>query len=267
MINTSKRSKNNSTRDLAWSMAILLFVESFLPGFVQASQHTIYCQMGGKSQLNKEVKRYVQTQAGMEKNTSFEFVGNELVRVEMQSPFLPGGPDQPEVQNFTPIGTSDMVNPFTGDFSYNIPIMDVDGYPINLAYNAGITMDQEASWVGLGWNLNPGVVNRSMRGLPDDFDGTEKVTKSFNMKKDWTIGFNGGMGFELFGFGGGGSVGLNASLGINYNNYNGFGAEVSFGPSVSISRENKLSVRLRLCVCSCGLCVYRDWEKIGRAHV
>ena len=34
---------------------------------------------------------------------------------------LTGGPSQPEVQSFEPVGTSDMVNVFSGDFVYNIP--------------------------------------------------------------------------------------------------------------------------------------------------
>ena len=76
-----------------------------------------------------------------------------------------GGPTQPEVQGFTPVGVSDMVDPFTGDFTYNIPLMNIDGYPVNIAYNSGVSMDQEASWVGLGWNLNMGAIVRSMRGL------------------------------------------------------------------------------------------------------
>ncbi|MFT5779190.1 MAG: hypothetical protein ACI837_002147, partial [Crocinitomicaceae bacterium] len=149
-----------------------------------------------------------------------------------------GGPDQPEVQSFTPIGTSDMVDPFSGDFSYNIPLMDVDGYPINIAYSAGITPDQEASWVGLGWNLNPGVVNRAMRGLPDDFNGTEKIEKKMNLKKNWTVGGSVGADVELFGFGGSGGLSVNATLGVNYNNYNGFGASFSFGADAAFSQSN-----------------------------
>src|SRR6185436_20469580 len=82
---------------------------------------------------------------------------------------LTSGPTQPEVQSFAPAGMDNMVDKFTGDFSYNIPLFDVGGYPINLTYQSGITMDQEASWVGLGWNVNPGVLNRTLRGLPDDF--------------------------------------------------------------------------------------------------
>ena len=111
---------------------------------------------------------------------------------------LTGGPSQPEVEAFTPVGTSDMVDLFSGDFNYNIPLLDVDGYPINIAYHSGITMDQEASWVGLGWNINPGVINRNMRGLPDDFNG-DIVEKEFNMKPNRTFGVKGGLGLELFG--------------------------------------------------------------------
>src|SRR6185312_11130627 len=100
---------------------------------------------------------------------------------------LTGGPSQPEVQSFEPIGTSEMVDPFSGDFTYNIPLMDVGGYPVNISYHSGITMDQEASWVGLGWNISPGVINRNMRTIPDDFDG-DIVTKEFNIKPNFTYG-------------------------------------------------------------------------------
>jgi hypothetical protein len=98
---------------------------------------------------------------------------------------LTGGPSQPEVESFEPVTTTEMVNLFSGDFNYNIPLMTVPGpnggYPINLAYHAGIGMEQEASWVGLGWNINPGVINRNMRGLPDDFNGDE-ITKTLVYK-------------------------------------------------------------------------------------
>src|SRR5690606_33543793 len=92
---------------------------------------------------------------------------------------LTGGPSQPEVQSFEPIGTNQMVDLTTGDFNYNIPLMVVPGpngsYPINLAYHAGIGMEQESSWVGLGWNINPGAITRNMRGIPDDFSGDQVV--------------------------------------------------------------------------------------------
>ncbi|MES2557362.1 MAG: hypothetical protein V4604_14505 [Bacteroidota bacterium] len=153
-----------------------------------------------------------------------------------------GGPTQPEVHGFTPIGVSDMVDPFTGDFSYNIPLMDVEGYPINISYNAGITMDQEASWVGLGWNLNVGSVVRNMRGLPDDFNG-DMVEHTTYMKPNRTISLDAGLNFELFGkeFKKNGQLGdgpatLSVNMGINYNNYNGYSTEFSFGPSFSFAK-------------------------------
>lgn len=146
-----------------------------------------------------------------------------------------GGPTQPEVHGFTPIGMNDMVDPFTGDFSYSIPLMDVEGYPINISYSSGISMDQEASWVGLGWNLNVGTVVRSMRGLPDDFNGDE-VQHTTSMKPNRTIGVEGELGAEIFGkelFNGefGDQASLSVSLGLSYNNYNGFATDFSFGPS------------------------------------
>lgn len=111
---------------------------------------------------------------------------------------LTGGPSQPEVQSFEPVGTTEMVDLFSGDFTYNIPLFDVEGYPINIFYQSGITMDQEASWVGLGWNLNPGVINRNLRGLPDDLNG-EEIKKEFNIKEDFTIGGNYDGETEVFG--------------------------------------------------------------------
>lgn len=159
---------------------------------------------------------------------------------------LTGGPSQPEVQSFEPIGTTEMVDLFSGDFNYNIPIMDIDGYPINLAYHSGVTMDQEASWVGLGWNLNPGVINRNMRGIPDDFNG-EEITRDLRHKDDATVGLNAGIGFELFGFGlkkrfaekKPNTVGLSINLGINYNNFRGLGFDFGMSPSVSCGNKIK----------------------------
>jgi len=164
---------------------------------------------------------------------------NELKEINL---IKPGGPDQPEVQSFTPVGTDGMVDPFTGDFSYNIPLIEVDGYPVNLAYSAGVGMEQEASWVGLGWNVNPGVINRNMRGIPDDFSGDE-IVQEYNQKDNWTVGTSAGANLEAFGLSLG-NFGLNASLGIQYNNYTGFSSDVSIGPSFSIAKKNQFEVGL-----------------------
>ena len=84
---------------------------------------------------------------------------------------LSGSPTSPEASGFAANSQENMVDLFTGDFQYNIPLLDIEGYPINLSYNSQIRMDQEASWVGLGWNLNPGSIARVVNGLPDDFNG------------------------------------------------------------------------------------------------
>lgn len=151
-----------------------------------------------------------------------------LKKVMLQAP--DGGPDQPEVQSFSPIDVSDMVDPFTGDFSYNIPLMDVDGYPLNIAYNAGVTMDQEASWVGLGWNLNPGVVNRNLRGLPDDYNGTEEIEKEMRIRPNRTTQLSVGTDIEAAGVGASADV----SGSIIFNNYDGISSTFSVGVQLPI---------------------------------
>ncbi len=147
---------------------------------------------------------------------------------------LTEGPSQPEFNSFTPIGTSDMVDLTSGDFNYNIPIMDVGGYPINLAYNSGVTMDQEASWVGLGWNLNIGQINRNVRGLPDDFRGDKLITDN-NLKPNVTIGVNPYLNAQIIGALDGPALSFGAGLDVQYNNYKGLSAVPSFGPSFKIS--------------------------------
>jgi hypothetical protein len=155
---------------------------------------------------------------------------------------LTGGPSQPEVQGFQPIGVSDMVDVKTGDFSYNLPLMDVGGYPINLVYNAGASMDDEASWVGLGWSLNPGTINRSMKGLPDDFKG-EGVQRKMNVKPDITTTAQISIPLssatdkiEIFGIKLNLRSGLNGSLALSYNNYNGMDVQYSMGPSATFEK-------------------------------
>ena len=114
---------------------------------------------------------------------------------------LTEGPGQPEVTTFQPIGADNMVDLFSGDFNYNIPLMTVPGpnggYPINIHYNSSVSMEQEASWVGLGWNVNAGSVNRVMKGLPDDFNGTP-VVKENNIKPSTNIGIEVELETELF---------------------------------------------------------------------
>lgn len=141
-----------------------------------------------------------------------------------------GGPDQPEMQAFSSVNNSNMVDLFSGDFSYNIPLMDVGGYPINLSYRSGISMDQEASWVGLGWNVNPGTINRNMRGLPDDFDGrNDSIKKVMNIRENKTIGVTTAAGAELVGL----PLHVGASMGVFHNTYKGWGIENGLNASIN----------------------------------
>lgn len=156
---------------------------------------------------------------------------------------LTGGAAQPEFNSFTPIGTSDMVDLASGDFSYNIPIMDVGGFPINLAYKSGISMDQEASWVGLGWDLSIGQINRQMRGLPDDFNGDQMQYEN-NIKNNYTVGTSFNITPAVFGLEPPGStepedslVPGNITFGVSaqYNSYTGMSMTPSLGMSFGIA--------------------------------
>ncbi|MEI6950337.1 PA14 domain-containing protein [Paraflavisolibacter sp. H34] len=140
-----------------------------------------------------------------------------------------GGPGQPEMSAFKSVNATDLVDLFSGDFSYSIPLMDVGGYPVNLHYSSDISMDAEASWVGLGWNINPGTISRSMRGLPDDFNGNDSITKEQSMAVNKTVGVSVGGNLEVLGT----PVGLTAKGGIFHNNYNGWGQESSVNVSLN----------------------------------
>lgn len=93
---------------------------------------------------------------------------------------------QGDISGFTVSSTDGMVNKFTGDFNYAIPLMDVEGYPISINYNSNVTMNSEASWVGLGWDLSVGAVNREMRGIPDEFNGDQTIDRAYTQKADET---------------------------------------------------------------------------------
>ena len=152
---------------------------------------------------------------------------------------LTGGPSQIEYENFEPAGATEMVNLATGDFVYNIPLLDVDGYPINISYHGGVGMEQESGWVGLGWSLNPGAISRGLRGLPDDFNGgaNDKVTEEINIRPNESWGAKVGGGGEVTGFDAA-TVGVSNYYGITYNNYKGLGLEFELGFSGSISAGN-----------------------------
>lgn len=154
---------------------------------------------------------------------------------KFSKPFI-GGPSQPEMGAFKSVGSDNMVSPFTGDFSYNIPLLDVGGYPVNMFYSSGITMDQESSWLGLGWNINPGTITRNMRGLPDDFDGSDSITKKQSFRPDETWGVTTGADIKIAGIPSLG-LGLGVSGGASYNNKLGIATEAGVHTSISLGAK------------------------------
>ncbi|NOT38212.1 MAG: hypothetical protein HOP11_12635 [Saprospiraceae bacterium] len=143
-----------------------------------------------------------------------------------------GGPSMPEIQGFLSASADKLVNLSTGDLNYNISLVDVGGFPVNLSYSSGIGVNDEASWVGLGWTLNPGAVNRSVRGLPDDFSG-EIIQKDINIKEKETYALGAGIGIQYTGIemlelGGG------LNIEFEYDNYEGWGVKTGFSGSTRI---------------------------------
>lgn len=142
----------------------------------------------------------------------------------MASYALTSGPTQPEFSSFEPVATTNMVNEFTGAFTYNLPVLNIpgpggSGYSLSLSYHSGESPEGEASWVGYGWTLNPGAINRNTRGFPDDYNGA-KVRYWNKTKTNWTVSVGPKNDLEVFSFDG---LKLGASAAIRYNNYKGFG--------------------------------------------
>jgi hypothetical protein len=83
-------------------------------------------------------------------------------------------PNSPEAQAFAKYGNT-TVNLFHGTPNIQIPIYSHPGrelnLPISLTYDAsGIKVEQRATNVGLGWNLNlGGRISRVTNGYPDDY--------------------------------------------------------------------------------------------------
>lgn len=115
---------------------------------------------------------------------------------------LTAGASSPEFSSFEPVATTDMVDPFSGDFTYNLPVLNIPGadgggYAMSLSYHSGTSAEEEASWVGHGWTLNAGAINRGRVGYPDEFK--EVSVRQFNkVVPNWTVSGVGSIGLEFF---------------------------------------------------------------------
>lgn len=218
-------------RTIAFLLLALLYFETVIPSYALAVARsaTVYSLPAEKKDVNPGVRN------SMPKAVTPLTETHSLTKAKA----FTGGPTQPEMQSFAAVNNANMVDLFTGDFSYSIPLLDVGGYPITIGYNSGVSMDQEASWVGLGWNINPGTIMRNMRGLPDDFSGTaDSIQKVTKIKPNETYGGAIGADFEFAGFPTKGmlsdsSLNITASAGIFYNNYKGLGTEVKINSSLN----------------------------------
>lgn len=142
---------------------------------------------------------------------------------------LTNGPTQPEFSVFEPVGTTNMVNEFTGAFTYNIPVVSIpgpngSGYALSLSYHSGMSAEDDASWVGHGWTLNPGSITRTKRGFPDDYSGAN-VEYWNKIPENWTATLGAKASLEKF------SRGVNINVRSSFNNYKGFSHTYGLGLS------------------------------------
>jgi len=144
---------------------------------------------------------------------------------------LTAGPTAPEATSFEPVDTTDMVNLNSGDMSYGVPLLEVPGpeggYPLALSYHAGIQPEEEASWVGLGWGLNPGAISRNVNGYADDLQDAQQSVRDYweGGKTETTrVGVSFGVA--------GGAASVSVGLAFSQDTYLGFGVGSQLGLTV-----------------------------------
>jgi len=111
--------------------------------------------------------------------------------------------ETPEASSFSEVQSAEPGA--DGSVGFNIPLGSVKGrggmdLPVNLNYASGIQLEQEASWVGLGFGLGFGAISRVPVGVPDDSPGgfLNGNTKDFNDQDYYSVSFPGGGGKLIF---------------------------------------------------------------------
>jgi hypothetical protein len=198
----------------------------------------VYSYASGSAKESESEAAEVKTGAVLKQSEQNLSSGQSLRAVAAAA----GGPGQTESSGFSLSSNDDMIDPFTGDFSYSIPLMDVEGFPIAINYNSHIGMNDEASWVGLGWNLNVGSIAREMRGIPDEFDGSQKIDRTHSQLPNTTssgqkYGALGAVTFKKTVLGRESKIGVDVSLlwGSYQSTYTGKGKTFDFNIGGSLS--------------------------------
>lgn len=180
---------DNTKKNISVLLLIVLFTNDFVPcarAIASIETHStkkvenafLFARASAVRNASVEKSRAVQHRKASKQTAS-------LTRLLAPAPLpLPTGPSQAESSGFSLGSTDGMVDKFTGDFSYSLPIMDVEGYPLVLNYNSNVGMQSEASWVGLGWDMNVGAISREMNGVPDEFNGKDEIVRTYKQKNE-----------------------------------------------------------------------------------
>lgn len=196
-------------------------------------------------------------------NFTIRIVTLSIVLLSMVNSFANTyGPSVPEVSKFEPFDATNLVDLYTGDFVYTLPLLEIPGsggsYPLAISYKAGIPTNDQASWVGLGWNLTPGFINRHVAGLPDDLCGKDiinvtkdKFSQSFGGGVKWvsvgghydnTQGLSGTVGVKIpIGNSSSSAAGVSVNFdqsGVSIRGFYNYGGMVNASSGVSISSGN-----------------------------
>ncbi len=95
-------------------------------------------------------------------------------------------PKTPEVYSLEKYGNIP-ISEYTGVPNIAIPLYTIKNgdieVPLNLSYHSnGIRVDEEASWIGLGWNINMGMISQITKGW-DDLVVPVKLPNYYNHSK------------------------------------------------------------------------------------
>lgn len=133
------------------------------------------------------------------------------------------------------------VDPFTGAFQCSIPLLTIPGphgggYTVSMSYTSDVTAEQEASWVGYGWSLEPPRIVRQKRGFPDDIHKRSVTFEEKGKITTTTVTLSGNheilaINISDDGKSSLGSISLGGALSLEWNSLTGF--DVSFATLLS----------------------------------